>query len=187
MMLAAAGTGGAVLLTHGTAAPAHAAGSHGRTRWIGDWPELLKNAAVEAVPAAVEEARRRRPFGAVLVDRASGRVLVREGNASEGGDQTAHAEMNVLRSAAARRVPVAGQLLVSTAEPCPMCAGALLWSRVGAIACGTSIARLAAYGVPQIDIPLTALASHSPYPSPALALGLRADLTDPLYRDFDAW
>ncbi|MEV5877303.1 hypothetical protein AB0L75_24310 [Streptomyces sp. NPDC052101] len=70
------------------------------------------------------------PFGAVLVDTASGRVRARGHATVEGGDLTAHAEMSVLCITDAHQMPVAAQIVVSTAEPCPMCAGALLWSKV---------------------------------------------------------
>lgn len=72
------------------------------------------------------------PVGAVAVrDRA---VIAAAGNSMERrGDATAHAEMLVLRRAA-RAVGgwrLEGVTVYATLEPCPMCAGAMVQSRIG--------------------------------------------------------
>jgi tRNA(adenine34) deaminase len=78
------------------------------------------------------------PIGAVVLDSA-GSELARGFNERElTGDPTAHAEVLALRRAAAR----AGSwrlddcTLVVTLEPCTMCAGALVLSRVGRLVFG---------------------------------------------------
>ncbi len=87
---------------------------------------------------ALEEAERAAargevPVGAVLVDGASGAVLARAGNRTEAdSDPTAHAEILVIRAAAA--VAGAARLpdtdLYVTLEPCAMCAAAISFARV---------------------------------------------------------
>lgn len=172
-------TAGAVF---GTAPPARAGSPSGAACWEGDWPPRLRTAVADAMAEAVRHARTARwPFGAVLVDPADGSVVMGVGNTSEGGDATAHAEMNLLRRAAAAGVPLASHVVVSTAEPCPMCAGALIWSRVRGVAYGTSIAYLVAAGMPQIEIPFADIAAASTMPRLSLAHHIRTDLTDPLY------
>lgn len=78
------------------------------------------------------------PIGAVLVD-AGGVELAAACNAREAtGDPTAHAELLVLRAAAARLRGagrgdgwrLTGCTLAVTVEPCTMCAGALVAARV---------------------------------------------------------
>ena len=72
------------------------------------------------------------PIGAVLL-RPDGAVLAAAGNERElTGDPTAHAEVLVLRRAAAALGSwrLAGCSLVVTLEPCTMCAGALVLARV---------------------------------------------------------
>lgn len=72
------------------------------------------------------------PVGAVVVD-AEGALLAAARNAREGsGDPTAHAEVLALRAAAAARGHwrLSGCTLVVTLEPCAMCAGAVVLSRV---------------------------------------------------------
>jgi len=86
----------------------------------------------------------RHPFGA-LVLAADGRVLARAGNESAAGDDpTAHAETVAIRRAAADhgRRALAGGSLVSSAEPCAMCAGAAYWAGLGSVVYGLSESRL---------------------------------------------
>lgn len=73
------------------------------------------------------------PVGAVLVDASSGAVLAQAGNRVEAlSDPTAHAEILVIREAAARlkapRLPEAD--LYVTLEPCAMCAAAISFARL---------------------------------------------------------
>jgi tRNA(adenine34) deaminase len=72
------------------------------------------------------------PVGAVVVD-GLGRVLASAGNrVEELGDASAHAELLVLRAAAAAigEKQLAGCDLHVTLEPCPMCAHALSLFRI---------------------------------------------------------
>jgi tRNA(adenine34) deaminase len=84
--------------------------------------------------AEAEEAARRGevPVGAVLVD-AEGAVLAASGNRVEAlADPTAHAELLVIRAAAAQRSEprLADCDLYVTLEPCPMCAAAIALARL---------------------------------------------------------
>lgn len=75
------------------------------------------------------------PVGAVLVDGA-GRLLAAEHNRSIlACDPTAHAEVLCLRAAAALtgNYRLTGATLYVSLEPCPMCAGALVWARVARV------------------------------------------------------
>jgi|SRR5215475_6490395 len=84
------------------------------------------------------------PFGAVLVSH-RGWILV-EGENTQGvtHDCTCHAEMNLLREATQRfsRRLLSHSALYTSAEPCPMCAGAIFWSGVGRVIYGLSSAHL---------------------------------------------
>ena len=77
------------------------------------------------------------PVGAVAV--LGGRVLAAAGNRMEASqDATQHAEMVVLRRAARRLGSwrLLGVTLYATLEPCTMCAGALVLSRVDRLVYG---------------------------------------------------
>lgn len=78
------------------------------------------------------------PIGAVLVD-AAGEIIARGHNLRERDhDATAHAEMIAIRAACAAlgRWRLSGLTLYVTIEPCPMCAGAIVMSRVDRVVYG---------------------------------------------------
>ena len=78
------------------------------------------------------------PIGAVILD-VDGVVVATAATAREAtGDPTAHAEVLVLRAAATLlgRWNLAGYTLVVTAEPCTMCAGAIVLARVATVVFG---------------------------------------------------
>jgi tRNA(adenine34) deaminase len=78
------------------------------------------------------------PVGAVVLD-AGGTLLARAGNTREAtGDPTAHAEVLALRaaSAAVGAWRLDGCTLVVTLEPCTMCAGAIVLSRLARVVFG---------------------------------------------------
>lgn len=88
------------------------------------------------------------PVGAVVVD-ANGEILAQAGNARERlHDPTAHAEILVLRKAAAALNDwrLAGCTLAVTLEPCTMCAGAAVLSRVDRIIYGAIDEKAGAVG-----------------------------------------
>ena len=75
------------------------------------------------------------PVGAVLLS-AAGEVLARDGNRIlEKKDPTAHAEMLVIRAAAAALANerLTGATLYVSLEPCAMCAGAIAMARVSRV------------------------------------------------------
>lgn len=78
------------------------------------------------------------PVGAVLV---KDEALLASGsnNPISANDPTAHAEINVIRKAAARlnNYRLGGTLYV-TLEPCPMCMGAIIHSRIERLVFGTT-------------------------------------------------
>ncbi|CAB5001710.1 unannotated protein [freshwater metagenome] len=78
------------------------------------------------------------PIGAVVVD-ASGSIIAKGHNSREVlNDPTAHAEIVALRAAAQKLGSwrLTGCTLVVTLEPCPMCAGAVVMSRVARLVFG---------------------------------------------------
>jgi tRNA(adenine34) deaminase len=88
------------------------------------------------------------PIGAVVVD-ATGNVIGEGLNARErDGDPTGHAEIVALRAAAARRGGwrLTGCTLVVTLEPCTMCAGAVVLSRVDRLVFGAYDGKAGAVG-----------------------------------------
>jgi tRNA(adenine34) deaminase len=78
------------------------------------------------------------PIGAIVLD-PMGVIIASAGNGREvSGDPTAHAEILALRSAAVAIGDwrLEGCTLVVTLEPCPMCAGAVVMSRISRLVFG---------------------------------------------------
>lgn len=87
------------------------------------------------------------PFGAVVVK--DGRVVGRGRNLVLAGcDPTAHAEVMAIRDACRHLGThvLAGCTVYTSAEPCPMCLGALYWARVDRIVYGVDRHAAAAAG-----------------------------------------
>jgi tRNA(Arg) A34 adenosine deaminase TadA len=90
------------------------------------------------------------PIGAVITRIAGGRevVIASAGNrVKTSGSSIKHVELETLKyvsSGYGRYLP--DFVLYSTHEPCAMCAGACVWSRIGAVVYGVSQEDIAAYG-----------------------------------------
>ncbi len=93
--------------------------------------------------AALEEAKKAAtlgeiPIGAVIVK--DGAIIARGHNETEvRKDPTAHAEMIAIRAAAKALGGwrLSGCHMFVTAEPCSMCAGAIVWARIEKLYIGT--------------------------------------------------
>lgn len=106
----------------------------------------------ELMTRALDEARRALdhddvPIGALVV--VDGAIVASAHNERERlGDPTAHAELLAIRAAAEAvgRSRLDGATLVSTLEPCPMCAGAALLARIGRVVFGAEDPKAGALG-----------------------------------------
>jgi len=103
------------------------------------------------------------PFGAVIVDGGNGTIV------AEGWNKTSlnpmwHGEVDAINRLASSGLGVEGKSLVlyTTAEPCPMCQGAILWSGIEKVVFGTSIRTLQRLGWRQIDILAEEVVRRSP-------------------------
>ncbi|MCY1151944.1 MAG: nucleoside deaminase [Sphaerochaetaceae bacterium] len=80
------------------------------------------------------------PFGAILVDKEGNILLEAENTVESDMDVTSHAERNLVSMATKKYNPefLKDCVLVSSAEPCPMCSGAIYWSNIGTVIYGLS-------------------------------------------------
>ncbi|KQS68765.1 nucleoside deaminase [Modestobacter sp. Leaf380] len=110
-------------------------------------PEQAMDRALELAAQAPEWGDA--PIGAVVLS-AGGEVLAEAANEREKvGDPTAHAEVLALRAAAAAHGDgwrLTGATLVVTLEPCTMCAGAAVLSRVARVVYGADDPKAGAAG-----------------------------------------
>ena len=104
---------------------------------------LMTAAMVEAQAVEIDV-----PVGALIVDEA-GRIVARSRNQKEvSGDPTAHAEILAMRKASevTGNWRLEGFKLVVTLEPCVMCAGAIVASRLEEVVFGAFDNKLGAGG-----------------------------------------
>ncbi|MCZ4222045.1 nucleoside deaminase [Pedobacter rhodius] len=74
------------------------------------------------------------PFGAVVVK--DGKIVAKSANkVTSTNDPTAHAEVSAIRLActALNTFDLSGCVIYTSCEPCPMCLGAIYWSRIETI------------------------------------------------------
>lgn len=102
---------------------------------VGDPDEVFMRQAIAEARLAAEEGEV--PIGAVIV--VGGKVIAAGHNCRESRrDPTAHAEMEAIRRTIGRFASwrVEGATLYVTLEPCPMCAGAIVQSRIDRVVYG---------------------------------------------------
>ena len=72
-------------------------------------------------------------------------------------------------------------LLYTTAEPCPMCSGAILWAGIPHVVYGTSIETLKKLGLPHIDLPCEEVADRASFEGFAVTGGILEQDCDALF------
>lgn len=100
----------------------------------------------------IAKANPEHPFGAVIADNEAETVFA-EGVNRSSENPIMHGEIDAINNCAATGSNDWQRLtLYSTAEPCPMCMSAILWSGISCVVFGTSIPTLKQLGWDQIDI-----------------------------------
>ena len=123
------------------------------------------------------------PFGALLADVETGEIVA-EGVNRGSENPTWHGEIDVINRYARQHSEVdwARFRLVTTAEPCCMCQGAILWAGIREVVYGTSIATLQRLGWRQIEIPAAEVARRTPFAECKLIGGVLKPECDELFR-----
>lgn len=104
------------------------------------------------------------PFGCVIADDETGEIMA-EGLNDVERDPILHGEIaaiiNLAGDSSRPDIDWSSFVLYTTAEPCPMCAGAILWSGIPRVVYGSSIGTLKRLGLPQIDLPCEEVARRA--------------------------
>ena len=124
-----------------------------------------------------------RPFATVIVDTATNVVVSRGWNRVD-ASPILHGEIDAIGKLFKSGVPLYPNrlALVTTAEPCPMCMAAILWSGIGGVAFGTSIPFLRGHGWRQIDIEAMEIVERSDLVPCQVVGGVLEDRCNALFR-----
>jgi tRNA(Arg) A34 adenosine deaminase TadA len=70
------------------------------------------------------------PFSAMIIEKSTGRSVVAVNRVEFAKDPTAHAEVEAIREAGKKGFNFSDCRIISSGEPCPMCAAALAWAGI---------------------------------------------------------
>ena len=136
-------------------------------------------AAIKVASLALEHGNH--PFGALLVDANGQPLLAAENSVVSHKDPTAHAEMNLVRAAVTKHADdLRGATLFASAEPCPMCASAIVWANIRRVVFGLGMDRI--YEIfgesdeqPSLRMHARTVFDAAPYPIEVLGPALEDD------------
>ena len=102
------------------------------------------------------------PFGCVIFDEETGETVAEGLNDAE-KSPILHGETDAVIRLFENDpgADTSNLVLYTTAEPCPMCSGAILWSGIPRVVYGTSIRTLKNLGLPHIDLSCEEVASRA--------------------------
>jgi tRNA(Arg) A34 adenosine deaminase TadA len=133
---------------------------------------------------AIQQAKHnpKAPFGAVIVDNKTGKVIAEGVNASN-VNPTLHGEIVAINDCLKKHPHInwSNVTLYTTGEPCPMCQSAIIWAGISRVVFATSIDYLKTHGWNQIDISASQVNDKASFYKGTLTGGVLADKTNVLF------
>ncbi|MGC1274422.1 MAG: nucleoside deaminase [Planctomycetaceae bacterium] len=132
---------------------------------------------------AIEIARQnpKAPFGAVIADSKTSEIVA-EGVNREEENPIWHGEMVALHTLTVAPADRSRLILYTTAEPCPMCQAAIVWSGIGEVVYGTSTSTLLSLGLPAFVVRAEEVATRANFAACDLVGGVLEAECDELFR-----
>ena len=124
------------------------------------------------------------PFGCVIADAQTGEILAEGLNDAE-KSPILHGETAAIMNLVEKRpgADPSGLVLYTTAEPCPMCSGAILWSGIPSVVLGTRLGTLKRLGLPHIDLPGEEVSARCSFGDFEVVYGVLEAECDALFED----
>lgn len=125
------------------------------------------------------------PFAASIVERGEDRLICRGLN-QKGYNPILHGEISAMLECGRLHPEIEWRKLTlyTTAEPCPMCKGAIIWTGISEVVYGASIEDLAELGIKQIRLDSPTIAAAAPFYSGRIVGGI---LRDKAYAMYKSW
>ena len=122
------------------------------------------------------------PFGCVIVDGESGEVVAEGLNDAE-RSPILHGETAAVMNLFDERpgVDTSNFVLYTTAEPCPMCSGAILWGGIPRVVLGSRMQTLKKLGRPLIDLSSEEVSRRASFGGFEVVYGVLEDECDALF------
>ena len=122
------------------------------------------------------------PFGCVIVEEEAGEILAEGLNDAEKspilhGETAAMIDLFDGRPGA----DPSDLVLYTTAEPCPMCSGAILWSGIPRVVLGTRLETLKSLGCPLVDLPCEEVSRRASFDGLEVTYGVLEAECDALF------
>lgn len=126
----------------------------------------------------------RYPFAAMIVDNQTGKILC-EGVFEPKINPTYHGEMVAINNCLKKYPHFDGSktTLITDAEPCAMCTGAIVWVGIPRIVYGTSVPFFVEHHWTQINVRAEYIIQHSPFYKGMVMGGVLHLKTDKLFAD----
>jgi len=124
------------------------------------------------------------PFGCVIVDGQTGETLAEGLNDAE-RSPVLHGETAAVMALFDEHpnVDPSGLVLYTTAEPCPMCSGAILWSGIPQVVLGSRLETLQGLGLPHVDLTCEEVSRRSSFGGFGVTRGVLEEECDALYEE----
>ena len=124
------------------------------------------------------------PFGCVIANGTSGEILA-EGLNDADRSPILHGETAAIMDLIDKRPDVdpSNLILYTTAEPCPMCSGAILWSGIPRVVLGARIETLKRLGRPLIDVPCEEVSARASFGGFEVVYGVLEAECDALFKE----
>ena len=124
------------------------------------------------------------PFGCVISDSASGEIVAEGLNDAE-ESPILHGETAAIMDLVEKRPDAdpSSLVLYTTAEPCPMCSGAILWSGIPRVVLGTRLETLVKLGFPHIGLPCEEVSARASFEGFEVEYGVLEDECDELFAE----
>lgn len=124
------------------------------------------------------------PFAAMIIENKTGKILC-EGVFDPSVNRTYHGELVAINNCVAKypNLDWSNTILITNAEPCAMCTGAIIWTGIPKIVYGSSVPFFIEHQMTQINVRAEYVIKNSAFYKGTVVGGVLHEETDQLFAD----